>query len=103
MRRKRLYKSADQKVCGVCGGIAEYLGIDPTIIRFIYLVLLMTTGIGILPYFILALVMDDAPEGSRTSDYNREENSYSANNYESGEPVGFKPFNDDSEIKGFSI
>jgi hypothetical protein len=47
--------------------------------------------------------MDDAPEGSRTSDYNKEENSYSANNYESGEPVGFKPFNDDSEIKGFSI
>ncbi|WP_081674420.1 PspC domain-containing protein [Butyrivibrio sp. VCD2006] len=103
MRERRLTKSVDKKVCGVCGGIGEYFGIDPTIIRVIYLILLMTTGIGILPYIIAAILMDDAPEG-RTSDYNREENYYSANNYyESSEPVGFKPFADTSEIKGFSI
>ena len=33
MRERRLRKSSDQKVCGVCGGLGEYFGIDPTIIR----------------------------------------------------------------------
>ena len=106
MREKRLRKSADQKVCGVCGGLGEYFGIDPTIIRVIYLILLFTTGIGILPYIILAIVMDEAPEKEKTTgySYNKEKNSYSANDYyETSEPVGFKPFTDNSEIKGFSI
>ncbi|SEM01215.1 phage shock protein C (PspC) family protein [Butyrivibrio sp. ob235] len=104
MRERRLRKSADQKVCGVCGGLGEYFGIDPTIIRVIYLILLFTTGIGILPYIILAIVMDDAPEGVKTTGYQKKENSYSANDYyETSEPVGFKPFTDNSEIRGFSI
>jgi phage shock protein PspC (stress-responsive transcriptional regulator) len=104
MRERRLRKSADQKVCGVCGGLGEYFGIDPTIIRLIYLILLFTTGIGILPYIILAIVMDDAPQNTKTTGYQKEENSYSANDYyESSEPVGFKPFTDNSEIRGFSI
>ena len=104
MRERKLRKSADQKVCGVCGGLGEYFGIDPTIIRVIYLILLFTTGIGILPYIILAIVMDEAPEGTKPTGYNKEENSYSANDsYESSEPVGFKPFSDNSEIRGFSI
>ena len=105
MREKRLRKSADQKVCGVCGGLGEYFGIDPTIIRVIYLILLFTTGIGILPYIILAIVMDEAPESEKTTGYNRNTNSYSENDYyETSEPVGFKPFSDnDSEIRGFSI
>ena len=48
--------------------------------------------------------MDDAPEGAKTTGYYEKENSYSANDYyESSEPVGFKPFSDDSEIRGFSI
>ncbi|WP_035787339.1 PspC domain-containing protein [Butyrivibrio sp. XPD2002] len=91
-------------VCGVCGGLGEYFGIDPTIIRVIYMILLFTTGIGILPYIILAIVMDEAPESEKTTTYNRNTNSYSANDYyETSEPVGFKPFSDDSEIKGFTI
>ena len=33
---KKLYRStSDKKICGVCGGIAKYLGIDPTIVRLI--------------------------------------------------------------------
>ena len=37
---KKLYKSEDNKVlCGVCGGLGEFLGIDPTIIRLIWVVL----------------------------------------------------------------
>ena len=45
---------------GVCGGIAEYLGWDPTIVRILYVVLgIGSYGIAILIYFILAIVMPD--------------------------------------------
>ncbi len=47
-------------IAGVCGGIAEYLGWDPTIVRIIFVVLtIMGWGSPVLLYFILALVMPD--------------------------------------------
>ena len=61
MREKRLTKSANKKICGVCGGFAEYFGIDPTIVRLIYLILVFSAGIGILPYILAAIIMDDSP------------------------------------------
>mgnify|MGYP000020090139 CR=1 FL=1 len=37
--KKRLYKSStDKKVCGVCGGIANYFDVDPTVIRLIWVI-----------------------------------------------------------------
>ena len=57
---KKLYKSdVDRKLCGVCGGIAEYLGIDSTIVRLIWVVLVVFFGTGILAYIIAALVIPD--------------------------------------------
>ena len=59
---KKLYKSdVDRKLCGVCGGIAEYLGIDSTIVRLIWVVLVVFFGTGILAYIIAALVIHDYP------------------------------------------
>ena len=59
---KRLYKSqTDKKLCGVCGGLAEYLDIDPTIIRLIWAVLVLVVGTGVLAYIIAALVMPEGP------------------------------------------
>ena len=59
---KKLYKSdVDRKLCGVCGGIAEYLGIDSTIVRLIWVVLVVFFGTGILAYIIVALVIPDYP------------------------------------------
>ncbi len=55
--QKRLQRSADSKIFGVCGGLGEYFDIDPTIIRIISLVALVTFGTGLLLYLILALVM----------------------------------------------
>lgn len=57
----RLSKSrTDKMIAGVCGGIAEYLGWDATIVRIIFVVLtIMGWGSPILLYFILALVMPD--------------------------------------------
>lgn len=59
---KKLYKSdVDRKLCGVCGGIAEYLGIDSTIVRLIWVVLVVFFGTGILAYIIAELVIPDYP------------------------------------------
>lgn len=59
---KKLYKSdVDRKLCGVCGGIAEYLGIDSTIVRLIWVVLVVFFGTGILAYIIAALAIPDYP------------------------------------------
>lgn len=57
----RLRKShTDKMIAGVCGGLAEYLGWDSTIVRILYVVfLLMGWGIPVLLYFILALIMPD--------------------------------------------
>ncbi|HKK43990.1 MAG TPA: PspC domain-containing protein [Balneolaceae bacterium] len=57
----RLRKShSDKMISGVCGGIAEYLGWDPTIIRIIFVILtFLGWGSPVLLYLILAFVMPD--------------------------------------------
>lgn len=57
---KRFHKSSSRKLCGVCGGIAEYLDIDPTLVRIIWVLLVLFAGTGILLYIILAFLMPDA-------------------------------------------
>ena len=63
--KKRLYKSRTDKVIeGVCGGIAEYINMDPTVVRVLYVVLsVMSSGFpGILIYILLMIIMPDKPE-----------------------------------------
>ena len=61
--KKRLYKSnLDKKLCGVCGGIAEYFELDPTIIRLAWVVFTLFGGSGIIAYIIAAIVMPNRPE-----------------------------------------
>lgn len=56
----RIHKSSrDKKICGVCGGIAEWLGVDPTIIRIAWAVLACGWGTGVLLYFIMAFVLPE--------------------------------------------
>lgn len=46
--KKRLYKSStDKKVCGVCGGIANYFDVDPTVIRLIWVIFTLVGGSGL--------------------------------------------------------
>ena len=63
LKEKKLYKSTDRKLDGVCAGIAEYFEIDPTIVRVAYaLISLFFAGIGgIVVYVILAIVMPRRP------------------------------------------
>ena len=62
---KRLCKSnTNKKICGVCGGIAEYLNADPTLIRLAFVLVAAIAGSGILAYFVAALIMPEAEEAA---------------------------------------
>ena len=59
---KKLYKSNTNKMLeGVCGGIAEYFGVDPTIVRLAWVVFCALGGSGILAYIIAAIIIPSAP------------------------------------------
>ena len=58
--KKRLYKSStDKKVCGVCGGIANYFDVDPTVSRLIWVIFTLVGGSGLIAYIIAAIIMPD--------------------------------------------
>ena len=57
---KRLTKSnTDKKICGVCGGLAEYFGVDSTWVRLAAVVLVLGWGSGLLAYIVAAFVMPE--------------------------------------------
>ncbi|WP_255333644.1 PspC domain-containing protein [Methanosarcina sp. KYL-1] len=56
--KRRLTKSKSNKILfGVCGGLGEYFGIDPTLVRLAFVLLALLNGIGIVIYIILAVIM----------------------------------------------
>ena len=63
---RRLYRSRDdRKLAGVAGGLADYLNMDPTIVRVIWIVLGVTTGpVALVAYLLFAAVVPKAPQGS---------------------------------------
>lgn len=55
---KKLYRSdVDSKISGVCGGLAEYFGIDSTLIRIAWAIFVLIGGSGILAYILCALII----------------------------------------------
>jgi phage shock protein C len=64
---KKLYRSSsDKKIAGVCGGLAEYFNIDATIIRVIFILLLLPGGFpGFIPYVVLLIVAPVKPVTAR--------------------------------------
>jgi phage shock protein C len=59
---KRLTRSStDKKIAGICGGLAEYFDIDPTLIRVLWLLLVLCGGTGVLAYLILWIALPIAP------------------------------------------
>lgn len=58
MNGKKLYRSeSDRMLCGVCAGIAEYFGLDPTLIRLAWAFLCCFGGTGILAYILAAIII----------------------------------------------
>ena len=63
MEPKRLCRaSIDKKICGVCGGLAHYLGVDSTVVRLIVVVLALAGTIGIWAYLLAAIIMPESYE-----------------------------------------
>jgi phage shock protein C len=62
--RDRLYRSRDERVLfGVAGGVAEWLDVDPALVRIVFALLVLTAGFGFLLYIIMALVIPEEPLG----------------------------------------
>ena len=62
MEQKRLYRSRQNRmICGVCGGVAEYFNVDPTLIRLVLVLFAILGGSGLLVYIIAAIVIPDQP------------------------------------------
>jgi phage shock protein C len=66
METKKLYRSrTDKMIAGVCGGLGKYLGVDPTLIRLTFvLLLLFGIGSGLLVYLAMMLLVPLEPEGA---------------------------------------
>ena len=61
---KQLYRSrTNRKIAGVCGGLGEYMNLDPTIIRLIWVLLILCAVTGLLAYLIAALIIPENPNG----------------------------------------
>lgn len=56
---KKLTRSSNRMICGVCGGIGEYLGIDPTVVRLLWVLLSALGGAGLLAYIIAAIIIPE--------------------------------------------
>lgn len=62
---KKLYRSVkDRKLAGVCGGIGEYLNVDPVLIRIVWLVLALAAGTGLVGYIVAWVIVPEAPPES---------------------------------------
>lgn len=62
MAEKKIYKSNNKKLDGVCAGIAEYFDMDPTIIRLLWVLGTIFVGAGLIAYIVAAIVMPRRPE-----------------------------------------
>jgi len=79
---RKLYRSStDRIISGVCGGLAEHLEIDPTLVRVIFIVLALMSGVGVIIYLALALLVPS---------HGREEKSPKETIKEGAEEIGQK-------------
>jgi phage shock protein C len=62
---KKLYRSrTERKLAGVCGGFGEYFGVDPVLIRLLWIFFTLAGGGGLLAYIIAWLVVPEPPQGA---------------------------------------
>lgn len=58
---KRLMRSKDKKIAGVCAGLANYFDIDPTIVRILFVIIFFAGGASLLAYLIMWIAMPEEP------------------------------------------
>ena len=62
MEKKLFRSNTNKKIAGVCGGLAEYLNMDPTVVRLIWVLVALFAGAGLLAYLICALIIPEKPD-----------------------------------------
>lgn len=62
--RERLYRSrSDRMLFGVAGGMADWMDLDPAIVRIVWALLILAGGVGLILYIVAAIVIPEAPPG----------------------------------------
>lgn len=112
---RRLYRSRENKmIAGVCGGIAEYFNLDPTMIRLAAAILLVVTNVPIfIAYIICAIVIpegkndmyeyDNYPDYSQDKDYSNQANEESNYSYYEGTYEGNQKKKNNQRIIGIGM
>lgn len=80
---KRLYRSRTKRtLSGVCGGLEDYFEIDVTIIRLVWVLISLVSGVfpGIVAYVIAVFIIPEQPVGYHNDDMNRNNSDYKVNN-----------------------
>lgn len=103
---KKLYRSqTDKKIAGVCGGLAEYFEIDSTLVRILFLALLIFGGGGFLIYIIMWIVVPEKPFFLNSEQADK--SNYEVNNFprETEQPVEVEPqkSNDKNTVLGIIV
>ena len=62
MEKKLFRSNTNKKIAGVCGGLAEYLNMDPTVVRLIWVLVALFAGAGLLAYLVCALIIPEKPD-----------------------------------------
>jgi len=96
---KKLYRSkTDRKLAGVCGGIAEYFGVDSTLVRLAAVILIFASGAGILAYVVAWAIIPERPDHVDVSyhydsedEYKSDDGHESKNNSESRRGTHSRP------------
>ncbi len=101
--KKMLKKSNNKVICGVCGGLAEYIGIDATVVRLLVCVLSCIWGAGLLIYIAAALIMpsaetqdlyNDNVDNLKSANVNGEEGSSKSKKKSTAKPTAEKSGDD---------
>lgn len=112
MSKKRLYKSRKNKMIdGVCGGIAEYFNIDPTIVRIIAVIIGCLKGAGLLIYILACIIipvnpdetveMDDDVDNLKSANVDSSEKKSKSKSKEKGDDKSEKSIHSDSDFDSF--
>ena len=90
MSTKITKSKTDKVIDGVCGGIAEYFGVDSVLVRLVFIALVFLNGLGLMLYIILVIIMPGAGQADRPPKETIEENvqEISERVKEAGEGLG---------------
>ncbi|MDE6110629.1 MAG: PspC domain-containing protein [Eubacterium sp.] len=86
---KRLYKDPSNKmICGVCSGLANYLNVDPTVIRLLWAIAIVFVGAGLWIYLICALVIPEDPNVYNNNEqyWQQQQQQYNQQQYYNPDP-----------------